>query len=139
MMLYHISEKFPHSPIHLLRMRSIVFQDNDIFPSVLNIYIHLLITTYFIDKNGFCCVRLFSLSAFHLPSFFSISFPSLSRFLLPRPFSFFFSLYIPQQASNSLTSSHLWISCPSAIPLRHGDLLKIFHLKIIVSMGMNVI
>ena len=29
-------EKFPHSPIYLLCMRSIVFQD-EIFPSVLNI------------------------------------------------------------------------------------------------------
>ena len=85
----------------------------------------LLIDTYFINKNGFRCVRLFSLSALRFPSFFSVSFHSPSRFCLPRPFSpFFFSLFIPQQASNSLPSSYLWITCPSAIPLHHGDLLK---------------
>ena len=56
----------------------------------------LLIDTYFINKNGFRCVRLFSLSELRFPSFFSVSFHLLSRFFLPRPFSpFFFSTIYP--------------------------------------------
>ena len=88
-----------------------------------------LIATYFINKNGFRCVRLFSLSALRFPSSFSVSFHSLSPFFIPRNFTqvllaFFFSLFIPQQASNSLPSSYFWITRPSAIPLHHGDFLK---------------
>ena len=61
--------------------------------------------------------------------FFTPSFPFLlfsSSFLLPSPLPFFFLLFFlliyPQPASNSHSSSYLWISCPPAIPLHHGDL-----------------
>ena len=65
-----------------------------------------LIATYFINKNGFRCVRLFSLSALRFPSFFSVSFHSLSPFFLPRSFSPFFlylSLSKPRTPSLHLT------------------------------------
>ena len=68
----------------------------------------LLITTYFINKNGFRCVRLFSLSALRFPSFFSVSFRSLSRFFLPRPLSpFFFFLTFYPSASLELPPFNL--------------------------------
>ena len=62
--------------------------------------------------------------SFYLPrSFWLFFFPFFLLFII----SFlFFLLYISQQASNSHPSSYLWISCPSATPLHHSDLLKHF-------------
>ena len=83
-------------------MRCIVFEDN----GSLNIYIYLIITTYFFNKNGFSCVCLFF-------SLLSLLLSRSSSFLLPFsnpvPYQFFlFFLWIyPQLASKFGLGVHL--------------------------------
>ena len=66
--------------------------------------------------------RLIISHSFSVPPlffYFSLAQSLIGFFLL-------FLLWIhPRLASNSHSSSYLWISCPSTIPLHHGDLLTL--------------
>ena len=87
-------------------------------------------------------------SAFFFLSSLTPSFPFLlfsSTLLLPSPLPVFFSFFLwiyPRLASNSHSSPYLWISCPSTMPLHHGDLLTFsrrFYFYVYLPININKI